>query len=74
MPIAADANLDRLYARQRLLDEEALRLEGERDALVAQDAETDRAYVLDVAAGALREESTRLTAMISDILDRDLQR
>jgi hypothetical protein len=76
MPLSAKNNLDELYAKQRLLEAEASRLELELDA---QDVGTDgpaadRRYILEVEIRALREESTGLGSTISDILDRDLQR
>ena len=74
MPLGATDNLDDLYAKQRLLQEEAARLELERDALVADGAEANRCYILDIEARALEEEATKLSSAISDILDRDLQR
>jgi hypothetical protein len=74
MPLAAKNNLDELYARQRLLQDEAARLERERDRLEAHEADADRRYILDLEIGALLEEATRLGSSISDILERDLQR
>jgi hypothetical protein len=74
MPLAAKNNLDGLYARHRLLQDEAARLERERDQLEANGADADRRYILDVEIRALLEEATRLSASISDILERDLQR
>jgi hypothetical protein len=74
MPIGAMQNLEDLYAKQRLLLEEAARLDGEREALEAQGSNPDRVYLLGLESLALREESLRLDAVISDILDRDLQR
>ncbi len=74
MPLAARNNLDELYARQRLLVEAAERIEQESDALESADDDLDRRYILDVQSNALREEATRLSAAISDILERDLQR
>ena len=73
MPLAAKNNLDELYARQRLLEAEASRLELARDESNGG-AEADRRYILDLEIRALREESTNLASTISDILDRDLQR
>ena len=61
MPLAAKNNLDELYAKQRIVQREAERLEQERDAL-------------DPESRALWEESTKLGSTISDILERDLQR
>lgn len=74
MPLAADANLDRLYRRQRMLEEEADRLDVECGVLAEHAGSADKIYVFEVAALALREESTKVSAQISNILDRDLQR
>jgi hypothetical protein len=71
MPIGAQDHLEALYARQRLLSEEASRLESERD-LLGQNS--DRHYILDVEIVALREEASRISARIADVLERDLQR
>lgn len=40
----------------------------------AADADADRRYLLDIEIDALRLESLRIAARISDVLDRDLQR
>jgi hypothetical protein len=74
MPLAGKNNLDELYANQRLLRNEAARLELEYEGLEVSGAASDRRYVLDVEIRALREEATRLDATVSDILERDLQR
>jgi hypothetical protein len=74
MPLGPTKNLDGLYAKQRLLQEEAARLELERDQLDADGPDADRCYILDIEARALEEEATKLGSSISDILDRDLQR
>jgi hypothetical protein len=74
MPIGAMLKLDELYAKQRLLQREAARLDAEREALEADDSNSDRVYLLGIEGEALREEALRLDALISDILDRDLQR
>jgi len=74
MPLAAKNNLDELYAQQRLVLDEAERLERDRDQLDAFGADADRRYILDLESRALLEESTRLGSAISDILERDLQR
>jgi len=71
MPMGAHDHLDGLYARQRLLTEEAARLESERDLL---DPGTERSYILEIEIAALRQESSRISSRISDVLDRDLQR
>jgi hypothetical protein len=73
MPLAAKNNLDELYAKQRLLEDELPRLERERDALNVK-TDGNRRYILDLEIRALREESTNLNSSISDILERDLQR
>jgi hypothetical protein len=74
MPLAAKNNLDELYAKQRLVQREAERLEQERDALDPSGPDADRWYILALESGALWEESTKLGSSISDILERDLQR
>jgi hypothetical protein len=74
MPLAAKNNLDELYARQRLLQDEAARLEREGDRLDPDGSDADRCYILDLEIRALLEEATRLASLISDILERDLQR
>jgi len=71
MPIGAQDHLESLYARQRVLSAEATRLESERDTL---EADSNRYYILEVEITALREEATRISARIADILERDLQR
>jgi hypothetical protein len=71
MPIGAQDHLDVLYARQRLLSDEAGRLELERDQIAGN---TDRRYILELEIVALREEASRISARIADILERDLQR
>ena len=74
MPVGAQDNLDKLYAKQQLLTDEAARLEGERDRLDPDGPDANRHYLLELQIVALREESSRINAHISDILDRDLQR
>jgi hypothetical protein len=74
MPLAAKNNLDELYARHRLLQDEAARLQSERDRLDPDGPDADRRYILDVESRALLEEATILGSSISDILERDLQR
>jgi hypothetical protein len=74
MPLAAKNNLDELYARHRLLHEEAERIEEQTDRLDGEAGDANRRYILDVESNALREEASRLSATISDILERDLQR
>jgi hypothetical protein len=74
MPLGSTKNLDELYAKQRLLQDEAARLEFERDQLDGDGSDADRCYILDIEARALQEEATKLGSSISDILDRDLQR
>jgi hypothetical protein len=73
MPLAANNNLDELYAMQRLLQGEVTRLQDEYDRCEAE-AATDRCYILDIEIAALQEEATQLASRISDILERDLQR
>jgi len=74
MPIGATQKLDDLYATQRLLQQESARLDAERETLEAGGCNPDRVYLLAIESLALREEALRLDALISDILDRDLQR
>lgn len=83
MPLAAKNNLDELYARHRLLQEEAERLEAQSDRLGEEGDSGEsgqigeavtRRWIIDVQSNALRVEATRLSASISDILERDLQR
>lgn len=71
MPIGAQDHLDVLYARQRLLTEEAARLETQRDS---SEKNSDRRYILELEIVALREEASRISARIADVLERDLQR
>ena len=71
MPIGAQDHLESLYARQRVLSAEATLLESERDTL---EADSNRHYILEVEITALREEATRISARIADIIERDLQR
>jgi hypothetical protein len=71
MPIGAQDHLDDLYGRQRLLTDEATRLETERDL---SEKNSGRRYILDVEIVALREEASRINARIADVLERDLQR
>jgi len=74
MPIGAQDKLDKLYEKQRLLTDEATRLEGERDGLDPDGPDASRHYILELQIAALREESTRISSRISDVLERDLQR
>ena len=74
MPLAAKNNLDELYVRQRMLEEEASRLEQEHDELDPDGPGAERRYLLDIESRALREEEAKLASLISDILERDLQR
>ena len=71
MPIGAQDHLNALYGRQRLLSEEAARLESERDVSLKN---ADRRYILELEIIALREEASRISARIADVLERDLQR
>ena len=73
VPLAAKNNLDELYAIQRLLQEEVTRLQLEFDTLQKSPGSA-RWYILNLQIDALQEENTRLSARISDILERDLQR
>lgn len=74
MPLAAKNNLDVLYRKHRLLEAEADLLEIQMGALDPDGPDGDRCYILDIEIEALREQAMKLTASISDILDRDLQR
>jgi hypothetical protein len=67
-------NLQKLYDRQRLLSEEATRLETEWDQLDESGKDEDRHYILELEIAALREQATRIGSRIADILERDLQR
>jgi hypothetical protein len=71
MPTGSHDHLQQLYDREKRLNEEASRLEAERETLKT---DSDRTYILDIEIIALREESTRINARITDILERDLQR
>ena len=71
MPTGTHDHLQQLYEREKLLNEEAGRLEAERDTL---DTKSDRTYILGIEITALREECTRINARIADVLERDLQR
>ncbi len=73
MPLAANNNLDELYALHRLIEAEAETLESEQQGLEPQQ-HANRLYILEIEIAALREEATRLSAAISDVLERDLQR
>ena len=73
VPLAANDKLDELYAVQRVLQAEVDRLQQEHDDL-REPAERLRRYILNVQIEALEEEATRLSARISDVLERDLQR
>ena len=74
MPIGAQDNLDKLYGKQQMLTDEAARLEGDRDRLDPDGPDASRHYLLELQITALLEESSRISAHISDILERDLQR
>jgi hypothetical protein len=71
MPIGAQDHLEVLYGRQRLLSDEATRLETERDL---SEKNSDQRYILEIEIVALREEASRISARIADVLERDLQR
>jgi hypothetical protein len=73
MVLPANDRLDELYAIQRVLQEEVNRLQ------LMFDTEDEvsgsvRRYILNIQIEALQEEGTKLSARISDILERDLQR
>ena len=71
MPTGAHDSLPKLYGRQALLADEATRLESERDTLAA---DSDRHYILELEIAALREQASRISARIADVLERDLER
>ena len=71
MPTGPHDRLEALYARQNLLFGEVARLEAE---LNGQERDSDRAYILGLEIQALREEATRYSARIADVLERDLDR
>jgi prefoldin subunit 5 len=73
VPLAANDRLDELYAVQRLVQAEVDRLQQEHDTLHEPPGHLRR-YILNVQIEALQEEATRLSARISDVLERDLQR
>ena len=73
VPLAANDRLDELYAVQRLVQAEVDRLQQEHDSLHEPSGRLRR-YILNVQIEALQEEATRLSARISDVLERDLQR
>ena len=72
MPIAGHNNLDELYVKHKLLQDEAARLEAEIARLEGENPDSE--YILEIESRALREEAAKIGAWISDILDRDLQR
>jgi hypothetical protein len=72
--MGAQDNLQKLYDRQKLLSEEAARLEGERDQLDQSGKDADRHYILELEIAALREQASRISSRIADILERDLER
>lgn len=74
MPLGAPDHLDELYAKQRVLTEEAERLEAEYDKLDPYGTDGNRPYILELQIAALRQEASRIEARISDVLERDLQR
>ena len=74
MPIGAHDHLEELYAKQRMLTDEAARLELERDRIDPDGPDANRHYILELEIAALRQESSRIGSRISDVLERDLQR
>jgi hypothetical protein len=74
MPIGAHDHLEELYAKQRMLTDEAARMEQERDRIDPDGPDANRHYVLELEIAALRQESSRIGSRISDVLERDLQR
>jgi prefoldin subunit 5 len=73
VPLAANDKLDELYAVQRMVQAEVDRLQQEHDSLQEPQRHLRR-YILNVQIEALQEEATRLSARISDVLERDLER
>lgn len=74
MPIGAQDSIQKLYDRQNLLSNEAARLEDERDQLENSGQNPDRHYILELEIAALRQESSRISSRIADLLERDLER
>ena len=74
MPTGPHDSLQKLYDRQKLLSDEATRLEKERDQLDALGKDADRYYILELEIAALRQEASRIGSRIADILERDLER
>ena len=74
MPMGAQDRLDALYAKQRVLMEEAERLESDRDRIDPEGPDANRHYILEIEIAALRQESSGISSRISDVLERDLQR
>ena len=48
MPLGASDNLDKLYSKQRVLSDEAARLEEERDQLDPYGTDGNRHYILEL--------------------------
>jgi hypothetical protein len=71
MPTGAHDSLQKLYDRQQLLADEASCLESEADKL---EPDSNRHYILELEIAALREEASRVSSRIADVLERDLQR
>jgi hypothetical protein len=71
MPVGPHDSLPKLYRRQQLLSDEAERLEGLCSELAP---DSDAYYILELQITALREEASRVSARIGDVLERDLQR
>ena len=71
MPTGAHDSLQKLYDRQKLLTDEASCLESEADKL---ELDSNRRYILGLEIAALREEASRVSSRIADVLERDLQR
>jgi hypothetical protein len=74
MPIGAQDHLQKLYDRQKLLWEEATRLEKEREQIDGDGKDADRHYILEIEIAAIRQEASRIGSRIADVLERDLQR
>jgi hypothetical protein len=74
MPTGAHDNLQKLYDRQKILWDEATRLEKERELIDEDSKDADRHYILEIEIAAIRQEASRIGSRIADILERDLQR
>lgn len=74
MPIGANDSLSKLYEKQKLLWEEATRLEKEREPLDEDGKDAGRHYILEIEIAALRQEASRISLRIVHILESGPQR